>query len=145
MQAFTNDKNEGTTIETRSGPERPECFNYSFRALSFLRRRAMRRSRVGAVERQAGAGRLPRFRPLREAEQLPGELPLFNGLDRDKFPRQVSLRARAARMQHTTLSGRHATRRTGNRCLLFGREFFLFHSDRLQRHQPKSCSVLNIL
>ncbi len=35
-------------------------------------------------------------------------------------------------MQHTTLSGGDATGRTGDGGYLFGRDFALFHFDRLQ-------------
>jgi hypothetical protein len=37
-------------------------------------------------------------------------------------------------MQHTTLPDSDATGRTGDGGCLFGREFALFHSDRLRQH-----------
>jgi len=37
-------------------------------------------------------------------------------------------------MQHTTLFGSDATGRTGDGGYLFGREFALFHFDRLRLH-----------
>jgi hypothetical protein len=41
-------------------------------------------------------------------------------------------------MQDTTLSGSDTTARTGDGGDLFGREFVLFHSDRLQLHKVRN-------
>jgi hypothetical protein len=38
-------------------------------------------------------------------------------------------------MQHTTLPGSDATCRTGDGGYLFGREFALFHSERIGQHR----------
>jgi hypothetical protein len=48
-------------------------------------------------------------------------------------------------MQYATFSNPDTTRGTGDRCLLFGRELFLFHSIRMQKCRQQNSSIRHTL